>query len=195
MTTTDLVRRAMRPALVTALALAAGAGALAAQQVGADSVGRLMAPGAVQERAVTTDRDNSEIVKAIEHRLRCNCGCNLDVYTCRTTDFTCTTSPAMHREVLARLDSNMTADQVVQAFEAQYGEVVLMEPPKRGFNWAAYIMPFIGLGFGLALVTALMRRWMRRGEPVPAAAAATPTAPPSGDDMERLRRELERFEA
>ena len=43
----------------------------------------------------------------------------------------------MHRLVLARLDSSMTADQVVAAFETQYGTSVLMQPPKKGFNLAA----------------------------------------------------------
>jgi cytochrome c-type biogenesis protein CcmH len=164
---------------------------------------RLQVPQAVQERDRTTARDDEEIVKAIEHRIKCTCGCSLDVFTCRTTDFTCTTSPAMHRVVMARLDSSMTAEQVVAAFEAQYGQSVLMQPPKRGFNWTAYIMPFIGLGFGLALVTALMRRWVkaaRRQDGTtarePGDLASLPSGQPaSSDDLDRLKRELERFEA
>ena len=36
---------------------------------------------------------------ALEHNLHCQCGCTLDVYTCRTTDFTCPVSPAMHQDV------------------------------------------------------------------------------------------------
>ena len=42
---------------------------------------------------------NSEQRDALEHRLKCQCGCILDVYTCRTTDFSCPVSPAMHRDV------------------------------------------------------------------------------------------------
>src|SRR3989442_5354574 len=40
--------------------------------------------------------DNGAAIQAIEKRLHCTCGCGLDVYTCRTTDFTCTPSPGMH---------------------------------------------------------------------------------------------------
>ncbi len=40
-------------------------------------------------------------IQAIEQRLACSCGCTLDVFTCRTTDFTCTYSPELHREVVA----------------------------------------------------------------------------------------------
>ena len=38
---------------------------------------------------------------ALEHRLHCQCGCRLDIYTCRTTDFTCPVSPSMHRDVVS----------------------------------------------------------------------------------------------
>ena len=189
-----------------------------APSVTADSIARLEYPQGVQQRARTTDRDDDVLVKTLEHRLKCTCGCNLDVFTCRTTDFTCATSPAMHRLVLARLDSNLTPDQVVAAFEAQYGQAILMQPPKRGFNWTAYVMPFLGLGFGLALLTVLMRRWVARskagnGEGVagegaghqPSAISHLPSLEnePASDDhvltprdaeLERLERELERFE-
>jgi cytochrome c-type biogenesis protein CcmH len=163
-----------------------------------DSLGRLEVPEAAgRAQPVVTARDNTEIIKALEHKIRCTCGCNLDVFTCRTTDFTCTTSPAMHRVVLARLDSGMTAAEVEAAFVRQYGEVVLMQPPKRGFNLAAYIMPFVGLLAGLVIVGLVIRGWFRARPKTPLEGAAAPEAPPaaSDDDLERLREELERFEA
>jgi cytochrome c-type biogenesis protein CcmH/NrfF len=163
------------------------------------SPGRLWAPEmAGRSQVPATARDNDSLVKAIEGQLRCTCGCNLDVYTCRTTDFTCTTSPAMHRVVLARLDSGMTADQVVAAFERQYGEIVLMQPPKRGFNLTAYYMPFVGLLAGLVVVGLVIRGWFRARPKTPlegAAEAAVPEAAATDDDLKRLQQELERFEA
>lgn len=160
------------------------------------TTGQLYAPGYVQERDPTTTRDDEAIVKTIEHKMRCTCGCNLDVFTCRTTDFTCTTSPAMHRVVLARLDSGMTAEQVTDAFEAQYGQSVMMQPPKRGFNWAAYIMPFVGLGVGIGLLGMAMRRLVAKHA---AEVQAGPDAPPvenvNPDELAKLKRELEKFEA
>lgn len=164
---------------------------------GRDSVGRLSVPSAVQERAVTTARDDDSLVQAIEHRIHCTCGCSLDVFTCRTTDFSCATSPAMHRAVLAKLDSSMTATQVVAAFEAQYGESVLMQPPRSGFNWTAYVTPFIALAFGALILGWWMRGWVRArpkdGGAAEAAGTPAPSSPP--DELERLKRELEKFEA
>ncbi|HEY2804384.1 MAG TPA: cytochrome c-type biogenesis protein CcmH, partial [Gemmatimonadales bacterium] len=130
----------------------------------ADSIpapNRLAYPDVVQSHERTTARDDAAIVQAIEHKIKCTCGCGLDVFTCRTTDFTCATSPAMHRAVLARLDSAMTSEQVVAAFERQYGEAILMQPPRRGFNWAAYLMPFAALLVGLGVVAWLMKGWVR----------------------------------
>jgi cytochrome c-type biogenesis protein CcmH/NrfF len=171
----------------------------APRAAGDTSRGRLYAPEmAGRDQAPVTARDNDSLVKAIEGKIRCTCGCNLDVFTCRTTDFTCTTSPAMHRLVLARLDSGMTAPQVLAAFEKQYGEVVLMAPPRRGFNLAAYFMPFVGLLAGFVIVGLVIRGWfrVRPKAPLEGAAAGVPEAPAAtDDDLKRLERELEKFEA
>jgi cytochrome c-type biogenesis protein CcmH len=161
-----------------------------------DSLGRLYQPQFVQAQRPTDPRDNDPVVVALEKKMRCTCGCNLDVFTCRTTDFTCATSPAMHQVVLARMDSGMTADQVVASFVAQYGQSVLMAPPRHGFNWTAYLMPFIGLGIGAGLLGMAMRRVVQRHRVD--AALAEPAAPPpsvSAEDMEKLKRELDKFEA
>src|SRR5438128_8571047 len=48
-----------------------------------------------------TAADNDAAIQAIEKQIHCTCGCNLDVYTCRTTDFTCTVSPGMHPRLFA----------------------------------------------------------------------------------------------
>jgi cytochrome c-type biogenesis protein CcmH/NrfF len=183
-------------------------GVLAAQDSARvdSAAGRLWEPRFVQEREPTVARGDDEIIKTLEGKLRCTCGCNLDVFTCRTTDFTCTTSPAMHRLVLARIDSGLTAEQVIARFETQYGQAVLMAPPRRGFNWAAYVMPFVGLGVGIVLLGMAMRKLVRTRatETGPVATAAEPSsAPPvparppgvSAEEMDRLRHELETFEA
>jgi cytochrome c-type biogenesis protein CcmH len=122
----------------------------------------------------------------IEHRIRCQCGCTLDVYTCRTTDFSCQVSPSMHRDVMALVSGGYSAQEILDAFVGTYGERVLMAPPAVGFNLFGWLAPFIALGGGAVLVVALLRKWQR--EPQPAAVSrARPTRPDDATDEERAR--------
>jgi cytochrome c-type biogenesis protein CcmH len=97
----------------------------------------------------------------LEHQIHCQCGCNLDVYTCRTTDFACSVSPAMHADVMGLVAGGHSAQEILAAFKSIYGEKVLMAPVRSGFNLLGYTMPFIALGTGAVIVAALMRRWKR----------------------------------
>lgn len=156
-------------------AAALGGVALGARPTnGQEGADRLRMPGAVQQRSVVTDAQNDETVKAIEHRLKCTCGCNLDVFTCRTTDFTCGTSPEMHKEVVASLAAGNTPDQVVAEFVAKYGEEVLMAPKPEGFNIAGYIVPGLVLTLAGGILAAVLVRRHR--------VAAVAHAPPGVAD-------------
>ena len=98
----------------------------------------------------------------LEHKLHCQCGCNLDVYTCRTTDFACSVSPAMHADVMGLVSGGYGAQEILAAFKSVYGEKVLMAPLKSGFNLVGYTMPFVALGTGAVIVAALLKRWKSR---------------------------------
>ncbi|MBX3174711.1 MAG: cytochrome c-type biogenesis protein CcmH [Gemmatimonadaceae bacterium] len=155
-------------------------------------------PGATPSMTVE-ERD------ALEHELKCQCSCVLDVYTCRTTDFTCSVSPAMHRDVLRLVDGGYSADEIKQAFVDVYGEVALTAPVKQGFNWVGYFAPSVVLLSGGVVLTMMLRRWSSKAQAsaAGAAAAAVPTraasdagssdAVPAGvsaDDMAKLERAL-----
>lgn len=166
--------------------------ALGQRRPPADSSDRLYDPSMVQQRAVATAADNDAELKTLEHRLKCTCGCNLDIYTCRTTDFTCTYSPALHREVLALRQEGRSSDEVVTAFVTKYGEQILMAPKPEGFNLAGYLLPGALVAGGGALLAAVLLRRGRRGMQ-PAAAGTLPTPPRAAED-ERLRRALAEIE-
>jgi cytochrome c-type biogenesis protein CcmH len=101
----------------------------------------------------------------LEHQIHCQCGCNLDVYTCRTTDFACSVSPAMHSDVMGLVDGGHSAQEILAAFKAVYGEKVLMAPVRSGFNLVGYTMPFVALGAGAIGIAALLRRWKLHARP------------------------------
>ena len=113
---------------------------------GRGAVGTLRDPTALGRPLAPTDpEENAAEIQAIELKLACNCGCTLDVFTCRTTDFSCTYSPKLHREVLALRNQGMSAQQVLDAFVAKYGEKALMAPKPRGFNLAGYLVPGVAI--------------------------------------------------
>lgn len=147
-------------------------------------------------RARVTDYENDPFIVGLESKIRCTCGCNLSVYTCRTTDFTCQTSPAMHAQVIALVEQDKTSEEILADFVAQYGETVLMAPPRRGFNLAAYVVPGIVIAaIGGAMAWVLLRRMRRPATaPVTAAADAVASAGLSSEDAARLEAELERLE-
>jgi cytochrome c-type biogenesis protein CcmH len=163
---------------------------------GRGATGTLRDPSAVgRPRSPTDARENDAQIQAIEKRLACNCGCTLDVFTCRTTDFSCTYSPALHREVLALRDEGKTAQQILDAFVAKYGEKALMAPKPQGvLNLTGYLLPgalIAAAGAGL-LVFIGKRKAAVAAAAQGSARATTGTASP--DELERLRRALAEIE-
>jgi len=130
---------------------------------------------------------------ALEKQLKCQCTCVLDVYTCRTTDFSCGVSPAMHRDVMRLIAGGYDADEIKKAFVDVYGEVALTAPVKEGFNWVGYFAPSIVLATGGVILTMMLRRWSTRAPVSAPVAAGLANSVPAGTtdaEMERLKRAL-----
>lgn len=144
-----------------------------------------------------TAKDNDAAIQAIEKRLSCTCGCGLDIYTCRTTDFSCTFSPGYHRQILSLAAGGMSADEIIAEFVKEHGESILMSPPRRGFALLGYYGPWIGMAAAAGGLVLLVRAWSRRtarmARVVQPATPATVDATPA--ELERLQRELKHFEA
>jgi cytochrome c-type biogenesis protein CcmH len=161
---------------------------------GRGATGTLRDPSVIgRPRRPTDPKENDREIQAIEQQLACNCGCTLDVFTCRTTDFTCTYSPELHREVLALRDEGKTAREVLDTFVAKYGEKALMAPKPQGFNLWGYLLPGVAVA-GAAVILAAV---LRRREAASAAATAEPSPvqiAASPEELERLRRALEEVE-
>ena len=159
-------------------------GAQGGQVYDPDRAGRSQTP--------VTAADNDKNVQALEKKLRCSCGCGLDVYTCRTTDFTCTYSPALHKEVVGMLGNGKTPQEVIDAFVAQYGQVALMSPPRRGFNLLGYVVPGVALIVAALVLVFVLLRWTRQAR---AAEPVVTTVPPDATpaELERLQRELDKL--
>jgi len=143
-------------------------------------------------QAPITAVDNDAGIQAVEKKLRCTCGCGLDIYTCRTTDFTCTYSPALHKDVLRLAGQGKSAQQILDEFVQQYGQAALMSPPREGFNLLGYLLPGVLILGAAGWLVTVLNRWTRaRKVAAPATAGTPPNATP--EELERLRRELDRL--
>ena len=176
---------------------------------GQGDVGTLRDPAAAgRPRAPTEIADYDERIKTIEQRLACSCGCTLDIFTCRTTDFTCTYSPELHREVVELDRAGKSAQEILDAFVDKYGEKALMAPKPEGFNLWGYLLPGSAIVVaGGALVAFISRRRVKvAGTDAPAGGESgldtgaprpegpPPTASATPEEMERLRRALAEVE-
>jgi cytochrome c-type biogenesis protein CcmH len=93
----------------------------------------------------------------------------------------------MRQVVRAKLAAGESREQILAYFVDRYGEEILIDPPKRGFNLVIWVVPpLLLLGFGVVLWRTV-RRW-RASAP----ADVVPVAPADrGRYAERLRRDLD----
>jgi cytochrome c-type biogenesis protein CcmF len=134
--------------------------------------------------------ERSEAKRKLEAGLMCMCG------GCRSPMNNCQMAPGCHglREQEPKIDAMLaqgkSADEVRAAFAAEYGDAVLLEPPDRGFNRLAWLLPYMVGGAGATAIGLVAWKWSRR--PIDMPAAATANAAPAEDAAlsERLDDEL-----
>jgi cytochrome c-type biogenesis protein CcmH len=135
-----------------------------------------------------TDKERDDL----EHQIHCQCGCTLDVFTCRTTDFSCQVSPAMHRDIMQLVHDGYGAQEIIDAFVNVYGERALMAPKTSGFHLIAWILPGVSVIVGAGALALLLKRWGER------ARARVSTAAPfvaTKGDTDATAKELAELEA
>ena len=133
--------------------------------------------------------------KELGKRVKCMCGgCNDAAGSCYHSGGAfsgpCQTALDMLKEVDAHVAKGESDDAILKSFVQEYGPTVLIEPPKSGFNLAAWIMPILVPLMALFAVWEAVRRWRHRGSV--ASATGTGTASVSSDLLERVQRETGR---
>lgn len=99
----------------------------------------------------------------------------------------------MKAYIRARIAAGDSKSEIKAQLVDQFGSAVLAVPPRKGFDWIAWLLPFGGLAAAAIVVSALAWRWSRRrgNEPPPGLDGVEPLEP----DLERrLDAELARFE-
>ena len=95
----------------------------------------------------------------------------------------------MRTLVREQLQQGKTSAEVLDYFAQRYGEWILLAPPKHGFNLVIWVLPFVLLPIGAAVVYLGARRWVRRS-----AAAASSSRRVDSPYAERLQRELDSYQ-
>ena len=129
----------------------------------------LVAPAAASEERPTASELESELVCPV----------------CETTLDTSNAPVALRMKayIRERIAAGDTKSEIKAALVDQFGPAVLAEPPKRGFELVAWVLPLAGLALGVVVVGALAYRWSRH---------RTEDAPPEDEDREPLDPALER---
>jgi cytochrome c-type biogenesis protein CcmH/NrfF len=99
----------------------------------------------------------------------------------------------MHARVLALADAGKTGPEIIDEFVREHGVAILMAPPRRGFNLVGYLVPPVVFVVAGAILTLVLRRWSRDPRPGGAPATSAPGVAASPEELERLRRELDRL--
>jgi cytochrome c-type biogenesis protein CcmH len=134
---------------------------------------------------VSPARANTVTANSIAKQLICQCGCTSGLSDCTHSE--CDVRDAMSTLIGQRLEQGDSAEQIIQLFVSEYGEMVLAAPPKKGFNLIAWIVPFVALLTGSAVIYFALKTWLGRGDPEPGAAQAVE----EGDEEYRYRLEDE----
>jgi cytochrome c-type biogenesis protein CcmH len=125
--------------------------------------------------------DTDARFRDLGHRMMCTCGCGQVLLECNHVG--CQSSDKMRNQLMAALDKGDNDDLILQGFVQDYGPTVIAAPTATGFNRVAWIMPFVALALGIALVIYVVRAW--KNKPAPALADGI-TIPP-GADLDVLR--------
>lgn len=64
-------------------------------------------------------------------------------------------------QIRTMLAEGKTDAEIKQYFVDYYGARVLAEPPRRGFNWLAYIVPPVLIALGALILARTLRGWIK----------------------------------
>ncbi len=149
-------------------------GAVAVRAIAALSFAVMFLAFATAPRA-----DDSPRAKALSKKVMCMCGgCNDSATGCNHTGGAfsgpCDTAKGMQSEINERVTRNESDDLTLQAFVQEYGPTVLIVPPAKGFNLAAWVTPVVMPLLAFVLVWVVVRRWRHKATLATASGPAIP---------------------
>jgi cytochrome c-type biogenesis protein CcmH/NrfF len=127
-------------------------------------------------------------VRHLGDQLACLCGCGSSVTSCNMLH--CHFSEPAREKLLTMVNAGMSDSAIFDAFVKENGRRVLLKPPAEGFNLVGWVMPFVALALGLAIVWWFIQRFRR---PL-AAAGPAPDSALLARYQERIDKDLENLD-
>jgi cytochrome c-type biogenesis protein CcmH len=101
------------------------------------------------------------------------------------------TAEETRQDIQTRLSSGQTKDEIIQAYVAEYGEIILAVPQKSGFNILAWVLPPVALLGGTFLVYYAVNNWVKNSQKRKPRKKDQTTLDPV--DQERLNEEMLKY--
>ncbi len=100
----------------------------------------------------------------------------------------------MKREIAQMLAEGHTPEEIRAYFVEQYGPIVLGEPPRKGINWLAWVIPVIVLIAAVGYAGVKVRQWSQQQPVAVAATDAGESVSPKDEYISQVERELSQLE-
>ena len=124
----------------------------------------------------------------IGSKLMCQCGCGSTVADCNM--LYCHFGEPVRAEIREGVVAGLAPEVIIDKLVAQYGAIILGEPPADGFGALGWTMPFIAILAGLAIVPVVISRW--RKNQLAAEADGPQQADLDEDALKRFKAEIDR---
>lgn len=84
----------------------------------------------------------------ITQGMTCTCGCSMVLAACEGS-MECGPAAQITQEVIQMIEMGQTKEEILRHYVDKYGETILAAPTKEGFNFLAWVLPFLGLAAGI----------------------------------------------
>jgi cytochrome c-type biogenesis protein CcmH/NrfF len=181
--------------LAAAVLLTLGSSPAPAQQGTSEEQQRAMESTSHPPPAAGGVPEKSEAVMKVTTRVLCMCGgcVNQTLHEC-----TCGMAAQEREAIAAKIAAGKTPEEITKAYVDEFGKQILATPEMKGYNVVGWLVPFIVAIVLLAVLTFVLRGWVKPGmlQPLPASTGSqgAGTDPIERSYREKLERELKEFE-
>ncbi|MDA8210305.1 MAG: cytochrome c-type biogenesis protein CcmH [Clostridia bacterium] len=102
------------------------------------------------------------------------------------------TAEQIRQDIQQKLAAGQTKEQIIAGYVAQYGDIILAVPAKKGFNLMAWVMPVVATIGGTVLVYYAVTKWARNHSGRRLTVNSTSLIIDS-EDEERLKEEIRKY--